>query len=101
LIGTGCGKVLEEYPTFAPGEHGAPRAPREWASQNLLVASRAGHARTTLGPEGLSVPLPRHFEIVYLLFLTVGFSLRPLFLLEFHGFGKGRGTERPSGPSVV
>ncbi len=37
----------------------------------------------------LLVLLPLRFEVVGLLFLTLGLSLWFLLFLEFHGFGKG------------
>src|SRR6266568_7157188 len=46
-------------------------------------------SRPILRPENLPILLPRRFEVVRLLFLTLRFSLRALLLVKFHGFRNG------------
>src|SRR5437588_11473274 len=46
-------------------------------------------SRPTLRAKNLPILLPRHFQVGYLLFLTLGFSLRALLLLQFHSFHCG------------
>src|SRR6267143_2075638 len=43
----------------------------------------------TLRAENLLILLSGHFKVVHLLLLTLGFSLRALLLLQFHGFCNG------------
>src|SRR5260370_27731600 len=43
-------------------------------------------SRPTLPAKNLLILLPRHFEVVPLLFMNRVFSLRPLLLIQFHGF---------------
>src|SRR5437588_11857107 len=47
-------------------------------------------SRPTLRAKNLPILLPRHFQVVYLLCLTLGFSLRALLLLQFHSFHCGK-----------
>src|SRR5713226_9359452 len=47
-------------------------------------------SRPTLRAKNLLILLPRHFQIVRSLFLTLGFSLRALLLLQFHSFHNGK-----------
>src|ERR1700741_4431976 len=51
-----------------------------------LEQSTLSRSRPTLRAKNLPVLLSRHFEVVRLLFLTLGFSYRPLLLIQFHGF---------------
>src|SRR6267143_2593837 len=44
----------------------------------------------TLRAENLPILLPRHFEVVHLLFLTLGFSLRDLLFVQSHSFRNGK-----------
>src|SRR5207249_10329870 len=46
-------------------------------------------SRPTLRAENLLILLSGHFKVVHLLLLTLGFSLRALLLLQFHGFCNG------------
>src|SRR5260370_40845002 len=47
-------------------------------------------SRPTLRAKNLLILLPLHFQIVRSLFLTLGFSLRALLLLQFHSFHNGK-----------
>src|SRR5205807_9893921 len=47
-------------------------------------------SRPTLRAKNLPILLPRHFQVVYLLFLTLGFSSRALLLLYFHRLHNGK-----------
>src|SRR5207247_7046638 len=54
-----------------------------------LRSIRYKTSRPILRAENLPILLPRRFEVVRLLFLTLGFSLRPLLFVEFHSFRNG------------
>src|SRR5205807_8517074 len=47
-------------------------------------------SRPTLRAKNLPILLPRHFQVVYLLFLTLGFSFRALLLVHSHSFRNGQ-----------
>src|SRR5690242_13267069 len=47
-------------------------------------------SRATLRMKTLPILLPHCFEVFRFFILTLRFSLRPLLLVEFHGFGNGK-----------
>src|SRR5205807_6705149 len=55
-----------------------------------LRSIRYKTSRPILRAENLPILLPRRFEVIRLLFLTLGFSLRPLLFVEFHSFRNGK-----------